>query len=62
MSRIISVLLILFLPVIVIFDLMLFLNTKVTCLSCEISDYFRQSSLTVAVIMQAYSALRGKPA
>ena len=62
MSRIFSVLLILFLPVILIFDLMLFLNTKVTCLSCEFGDYFRNTSLSAAVVMQAYSAVRGKPA
>ena len=37
-----------------------FLNTKVTCLTCEIGDYFRNTSLSAAVIMQAYSAVRGK--
>ncbi|MBP7967817.1 hypothetical protein KAZ66_06135 [Candidatus Woesebacteria bacterium] len=50
----------LLLPAIVIFDMVIFFGggAKVTCLSCDISDYFRTSSLSIFVIGQALTTWR----
>ncbi|OGK37874.1 hypothetical protein A3F03_01495 [Candidatus Roizmanbacteria bacterium RIFCSPHIGHO2_12_FULL_41_11] len=47
----------LLLPLIFVFDLLIFLTTKVTCLSCQMGEYFRNSSLTITLVNQVWQTI-----
>ncbi len=62
MKRFFSMFLFLLLPVVFLFDLIVFFGTKtnISCLTCEVSNYFRTSSLSITVINQSLLPFMGK--
>ncbi len=53
--------LILFLPVILVFDVVYYLYTRSTCFQCgNVDEFVRTSSLTFFTISQAWQILRRK--
>ncbi|CAN5171046.1 hypothetical protein BH09PAT2_BH09PAT2_00350 [soil metagenome] len=50
----------LLLPAILIFDMVIFFGggAKITCITCDMSEYFRTSSLSFFVVSQALTTWR----
>lgn len=46
------------LPVILLFDVMSFMLSRVTCLTCDLSDFVKSSSMTVSVTSHMWQLLR----
>jgi hypothetical protein len=61
MQKYLSLFFLILLPAIVLFDLLVYLTTKVPCLNCGgVAEFFRTSSLTGVVIAQSLPFWRKK--